>query len=106
MTRKHADRTDLTEGNHNEIRPIYREEVADCVMFRLFAERAVQLFLKTGDDYMGHPVLESQDLATRYQNSPLPWRDVTEIYCLVRIRMSKSFRKASVTRAVWTSMAP
>lgn len=39
-TRKRANETEVSEGGHGEIRPLYREELTDRGMSRPFAERA------------------------------------------------------------------
>lgn len=43
VTRRRADRTEVTEGDHDEIRPVYREKFGYRGMSYEFAERAWHL---------------------------------------------------------------
>lgn len=49
MTRKRADGSEITEGGHDEICQVYREEFADRSTSRNFAEQAWHMFLDKCD---------------------------------------------------------
>lgn len=61
MTCKRADVSKVSEGGHDEIRPVYREEFANRGMSHDFAERAWHLLLKKGEDYTEYPAWEEQE---------------------------------------------
>lgn len=70
MMSRRADGTKLTEGGHNEIRLVYREEFADRGMSRDFAERAWHRFFETADNYKKYPVSDEQNRVTGYRICP------------------------------------
>lgn len=59
MVRKLADRTEVAEGVHDEIRPVYRGEFADRGTSRLFAERAWHLFFENGENFTKYSMLRN-----------------------------------------------
>lgn len=61
----------MTGYGHDEIRPVCREEFADCGMSRDFAEQTLHLMLEKSDDYIVYLMLDAQDRVPGYQNSPL-----------------------------------
>lgn len=69
-TRKRADGTDVTNGDHEEICPVFRKEFADRGMSYKLVERASNLFLEKKIDYTVYPMLDDQDRVTGYRSSP------------------------------------
>lgn len=71
LTRKRAYRTETTEGGHDEIRPVYPEDIADRHMSPSFHECDWQSYRKKDDDYMEHSRLDGRDRYTSYRSSPV-----------------------------------
>lgn len=71
VTRKTADGTEVTEGGHDEIRPIFQEEFADHGVTREIAERAWHWVLEKGADNTRYPILDEENLLMGYQNIPV-----------------------------------
>lgn len=61
----------MTDGCHDEIRPVCREGFVNCSMLRFLAEWAWHLFLENGEDYMKYPMVVEKDRVTSCRNSPV-----------------------------------
>lgn len=70
-SRKRAGVTEITEGGHDAVVPVYHHEFADRGISHDFAERARHLYLEKGDDYTEYPILGRQDRVMGYRNIPV-----------------------------------
>lgn len=53
-----SDGTEASEGGHDRIRPIYREDCTSYSSAQYFAERACHWFLYKGNDYTEYSMLD------------------------------------------------
>lgn len=69
--RKRADETNATEGSHDKVLPVIREEFTDWGMSRHFAERAWYLLFVKKENITDYSILEQQYRVFSYLDSPV-----------------------------------